>query len=46
MRFEMRKVFLNTQLDEKDFDIAAHLRDVQDKGYELIEPHTQKENER
>ena len=46
MRFEMRKVFLNTQLDEAAFDIDTHLRDVQDKGYERIEPHTEKENER
>ncbi len=38
MRFDMRKVFLNTELDDASFRIEAHAAELRDKGYQKMEP--------
>ena len=43
MRFEMRKVFLNTDLDMDGFDIERQHVEVREKGYEKVEPSPEKE---
>lgn len=38
MRFDMRKIFLNTDLDDALFRIEEHAAELRDKGYEKLEP--------
>ncbi len=44
MRFEMRKEFLNTELEADAFDLERQYSEVREKGYERVEPSSEKEN--